>query len=51
MDADRLRNYQKMLREVRRDTLTALERQRQLAQFKVRGRAVRAKMKMKRGVA
>jgi ribosome biogenesis GTPase / thiamine phosphate phosphatase len=51
VDADRLRNYQKMLREVRRDTLTALERQRQVAQFKVRGRAVKVKMKMKRGVA
>lgn len=51
VDADRLRNFQKLLREVRRDTLTALERQRQVAQFKVRGRAVRAKMKMKRGVA
>ena len=49
VDADRLRNYQKMLREVRRDTLTALERQRQVAQFKVRGRAVKAKMKWKRG--
>ena len=51
VDADRLRNYQKLLREVRRDALTALDRQRQLAQFKVRGRAVKARMKMKRGIA
>ena len=49
IDADRLRNYQKLLREVRRDTLTPLDRQRQVAQFKVRGRAVKAKMKWKRG--
>jgi len=51
VDADRLRNYQKLLREMRRDTLTALDRQRQVAQFKVRGRAVKAKMRMKRGAA
>src|SRR5688572_15143566 len=51
IDADRLRNYQKLLREVRRDTLTPLDRQRQVAQFKVRGRAVKAKMKLKRGEA
>lgn len=46
---DRLRNYHKLLREARRDTLTALERQRQLAQWKVRGRATRERMKVKRG--
>ena len=51
IDADRLRNYQKLLREVRRDTLTPLDRQKQLAHVKVRGRAVKAKMKMKRGEA
>jgi ribosome biogenesis GTPase len=49
LDADRLRNYHKLLREVRRDTLTALDRQKQLAQWKVRGRAVRERMKVKRG--
>lgn len=49
VDGDRLRNYHKLLRELRRDTLTALERQRHLAQMKVRGRAVRVKMKLKRG--
>lgn len=51
IDGDRLRNYHKMLREARRDTLTALDRQRQLAQYKVRGRAVRQKMRIKRGLA
>ncbi len=51
IDDDRLRNYHKLLREVRRDTLSVLERQRQLAEWKVRGRAVKQKMKMKRGEA
>lgn len=50
IDADRLRNYHKLLREVRRDTLTALDRQKQLAQWKVRGRITRERMKAKRGV-
>lgn len=49
VDGDRLRNYQKMLRELRRETLTPLDRQRQIAQWKVRGRAVRERMKWKRG--
>ncbi|HQR10379.1 MAG TPA: ribosome small subunit-dependent GTPase A [Casimicrobiaceae bacterium] len=49
VDADRLRNYRKLLREARRDTLSALDRQRQLAQWKARGRATRARMKIKRG--
>ena len=39
---ERLRNYQKLLRESRRDTMTPLERQAQLAQWKVRSRASRA---------
>jgi ribosome biogenesis GTPase len=47
--ADRLRNYHKLLREARRDTLTALDRQKQLAQWKVRGRAVKERMRVKRG--
>jgi len=47
--ADRLRNYHKLLREARRDTLTALDRQKQPAEWKVRGRATRARMKVKRG--
>src|SRR5215831_4419591 len=36
--ADRLRNYHKLLREMRRDTLTALDRQRQRAEWKARPR-------------
>jgi ribosome biogenesis GTPase len=47
--ADRLRNYHKLLREARRDTLTALDRQRQLAQWKARGRETKVRMKAKRG--
>jgi ribosome biogenesis GTPase len=47
---NRLRNYQKMLRDLRRDTLTALERRRQLAMWKARGRAGAQRMKMKRGL-
>lgn len=47
--ADRLRNYHKLLREMRRDTLTALERRQQLAQWKIRGRAAKVRMKEKRG--
>ena len=50
VDADRLRNYHKLLREARRDTMSVLERQ-QLAAWKVRGKAVRQKMKVKRGEA
>jgi len=46
--ADRLKNYQKMLRDLRRDTLTALERRQQLAVWKARGRAGAQRMKMKR---
>jgi ribosome biogenesis GTPase / thiamine phosphate phosphatase len=48
---DRLRNYQKLLREMRRDTLTALERQQQLSQWKARGREGHMRLKMKRGEA
>jgi ribosome biogenesis GTPase len=51
VDADRLRNYQKLLRESRRDTLGVVDRQRQAAVWKARGRATRAWMKMKRGEA
>lgn len=48
---DRVRNYHKLLREARRDTMSALERQRQVALWKARGREGRARMKMKRGDA
>ncbi|MGY4829848.1 ribosome small subunit-dependent GTPase A [Sphaerotilaceae bacterium SBD11-9] len=48
---DRLHNYQKLLREVRRDTLTALERQQQLSEWKARGREGQMRLRMKRGEA
>ena len=44
-----LRNFQKMLRETRRDSLTWVERRQQLSAWKSRGREGRARMKMKRG--
>jgi ribosome biogenesis GTPase / thiamine phosphate phosphatase len=47
--ADRLRNYHKLLREMRRDTLTALDRQRQRAEWKARGRGAEIRMRAKRG--
>jgi ribosome biogenesis GTPase len=47
VDADRLRNFHKLLRDAQRDGLTALERQRQVAGWKVRSKAVRAYMKVK----
>jgi ribosome biogenesis GTPase len=46
---DRLANFHKLLREVRRETMTFLDRRRQLAQWKARGRAADLRMKMKRG--
>ena len=49
VDADRLRNYHKLLREARRDTMSALERQQLLAVWKARGRAGAARAKAKRG--
>jgi ribosome biogenesis GTPase / thiamine phosphate phosphatase len=45
----RLHNYQKLLREARRDGLTPLQRQAQVQQWKARGRAVRMQMAGKRG--
>jgi len=47
VDPLRLRNYQKLLREIRRDTQTALDRQRQVADWKARGRLARERMRMK----
>ena len=46
---DRLRNYQKLQRELKRDTLTVLERHAQVAEWKARGRAGTQRAKMKRG--
>jgi ribosome biogenesis GTPase len=45
---DRLDNYRKLLREVKRETMTVLERQRQLAEWKSRSKAMRAWLKAKR---
>jgi ribosome biogenesis GTPase len=45
---DRLRNYHKLLREARRDTMSVLERQQQLSMWKARGRATRERLKVKR---
>ena len=49
MDADRLRNYHKLLREIRRDAQSALDRQRQGADWKARGRLARERIRAKRG--
>ncbi len=49
VDPDRLRNFQKLLRETRRDTLTWVERRQQLSAWKSRGKETRVRMKMKRG--
>lgn len=49
VDADRLRNYHKLLREASRDTLTPTQRRAQLAQWKARGRAGVERAKAKRG--
>jgi ribosome biogenesis GTPase / thiamine phosphate phosphatase len=47
--ADRLRNFHKLLREARRDTMSVLERQQQVAVWKARGQVARVNMKAKRG--
>jgi ribosome biogenesis GTPase len=49
VSAERLRNFHKLLREARRDTLSALERQAQRQVWKARGRAVRRRMADKAG--
>ena len=49
VDPDRLRNFHKLLRETRRDTLTWIERRQQLSAWKSRGKDTRMRMKMKRG--
>lgn len=48
---DRVRNYHKLLREARRDTMSVLERQQQLAMWKARGRVGRERLKAKRDEA
>jgi ribosome biogenesis GTPase len=47
--ADRLRNYHKLVREVRREQMTALERRRQLSEWKSRVRAAEQRTRLKRG--
>lgn len=47
--AERLHNFHKLQREARRDTLSALERKAQVAQWKVRSKAARARLQAKRG--
>jgi ribosome biogenesis GTPase / thiamine phosphate phosphatase len=49
VEPERLRNFQKMMREAERDTLTALQRKAQVAVWKARGRAAKAVGKAKRG--
>ena len=51
VDPDRLRNFHKLLRETRRDSMTWVERREQLAAWKSRGKEARVRMKMKRGDA
>ena len=51
VDADRLRNFQKLLRETQRDTMTWVERRQQLSAWKSRGKATRERMRLKRGDA
>lgn len=49
VDADRLVNYRKLLREVARDSQTWHERRQQLGVWKARGKASRERMRQKRG--
>ena len=42
---ERLQSFQKLQREAQRDTMSALERQRQRAVWKARGKSVRAYLK------
>jgi len=46
---ERLRSWNKLQREAQRDTLTALERKRLISEWKVRGRAGKARAAAKRG--
>jgi ribosome biogenesis GTPase len=49
VSGERLRNYHKLQREARRDSITALERKAMVSQWKARGRAARVRMNAKRG--
>jgi ribosome biogenesis GTPase len=46
---DRLANFHKMRREIRRETMTVLDRRKQLAEWKARSRGAEERMKLKRG--
>jgi ribosome biogenesis GTPase / thiamine phosphate phosphatase len=45
----RVKNYQKLLRESRRDSLTVLDKRRQLSEWKARSKSGRARAKLKHG--
>lgn len=47
--ADRLANYQKMLRDIRRETMTPLQKREVQAMWKARHRSAAMRMKLKRG--
>ena len=49
VEGDRIDNFHKLQRELRRDSLTVLERRQQLAEWKARGRAGHARARAKRG--
>jgi ribosome biogenesis GTPase len=49
LDPDRLRNFHKMLREARHDTMTALDRRKQVADWKARGKLAQQRINAKRG--
>ena len=46
---DRLANYQKMLRDIRRESMTPLQKRELLSMWKARHRAAAVRMKLKRG--
>jgi ribosome biogenesis GTPase len=48
--AERLRSFNKLMREAQRDTISALDRKQIVSQWKARGRAARARINAKRGV-
>jgi ribosome biogenesis GTPase len=47
--SDRLDNYHKMLRDIRRESMTPLERRELLSVWKARAKGAAVRMKMKRG--
>jgi ribosome biogenesis GTPase / thiamine phosphate phosphatase len=49
VSADRLRNYQKLQREIKRDTMTVLERHALLSEWKARAKGGAARARQKRG--